>query len=449
VLAVALLRPMADAADNLGPARAQMALSLGWHIVLACLGVGLPALILIAEFRGLRGDADAMQLARRWAKAAGVLFAVGAVSGTILSFEMGILWPGLMGTFGAVFGLPFALEGFAFFIEAIFIGIYLYGWDRLSPRAHLLSGLPIAIAGVASAFFVVAANAWMNDPQGFTLVNGRVVDPHPFTAMFNPATPVETAHMILAAFMVTGFAVASVYAVGMLRGGRDRYHRLGLVLPLTIACVLTPAQIVVGDLAARYVADRQPVKLAAMEGLQHTETGAAEHIGGIVIDGELRYSINIPHGLSLLATGDPNSTIAGLDSVPPQDRPQVVTLIHLAFDTMVGIGFLLLGIGGWLLVSWIRRRQLPGSRWFLRATVAAGPAAVVAMECGWITTEVGRQPWIVYRVMRVTDAVNSAPGLVYGLIVLIAVYAVLTVVTIAILRRMAGSAATAAQPVAS
>jgi cytochrome d ubiquinol oxidase subunit I len=449
VLAVALLRPMADAADNLGPARAQMALSLGWHIVLACLGVGLPALILIAEFRGLRGDADAMQLARRWAKAAGVLFAVGAVSGTILSFEMGILWPGLMGTFGAVFGLPFALEGFAFFIEAIFIGIYLYGWDRLSPRAHLLSGLPIAIAGVASAFFVVAANAWMNDPQGFTLVNGRVVDPHPFTAMFNSATPVETAHMILAAFMVTGFAVASVYAVGMLRGRRDRYHRLGLVLPLTIACVLTPAQIVVGDLAARYVADRQPVKLAAMEGLQHTETGAAEHIGGIVIDGELRYSINIPHGLSLLATGDPNSTIAGLDSVPPQDRPQVVTLIHLAFDTMVGIGFLLLGIGGWLLVSWIRRRQLPGSRWFLRGTVAAGPAAVVAMECGWITTEVGRQPWIVYRVMRVTDAVNSAPGLVYGLIVLIAVYAVLTVVTIAILRRMAGSAATAAQPVAS
>jgi cytochrome bd ubiquinol oxidase subunit I len=448
VLEVAPLQPLADAADNLGPARAQMALSLGWHIVLACLGVGLPALILIAEYRGLRGDKEAMQLARRWAKAAGVLFAVGAVSGTILSFEMGILWPGLVGTFGAVFGLPFALEGFAFFAEAIFIGIYLYGWDRLSPRAHLLSGVPIAVAGVASAFFVVAANAWMNDPQGFTLVNGRLVDPHPFAAMFNPATPVETTHMILAAFMVTGFAVASVYAVGMLRGRRDRYHRLGLLLPLAIACALTPPQIVVGDLAARYVADRQPVKLAAMEGLQHTETGAAEHIGGIVIDGELRYSINIPHGLSLLATGDPNSTIAGLDSVPPQDRPQVVTLVHLAFNAMVGIGFLLLAVGGWLLASWLRRRGPPESPWFLRAVVVAGPAAAVAMECGWIVTEVGRQPWIVYRVMRVADAVNSAPGLVYGLFVLIAVYSLLTVVTVGILRRMTGHGATAADAVA-
>jgi cytochrome bd ubiquinol oxidase subunit I len=428
---------LASAADNLVPARAQMALSLGWHIILACLAVGLPALILVAEWRGLRGDADAMRLARRWSQAAGVLFAVGAVSGTILSFEMGILWPGLMGTFGSVFGLPFALEGFAFFFEAIFIGIYLFGWDRLSPRAHLASGIPIAVAGVASAFFVVTANAWMNDPQGFTLVNGVLTNPHPFAAMFNPATPVETSHMILAAFMVSGFAVASVYAAGMLRGRRDRYHRVGLLLPLVIATAITPAQIVVGDLAARYVADHQPVKLAAMEGIEHSEPGAGENLGGLVINGQLRYAITIPHGLALLAKGDPNATIRGLDSVPAQDQPEAVNLIHLAFDTMVGLGFLLLGLGAWLLTGWVRRRRAPASVWFLRGALLAGPAAVVAMECGWIVTEVGRQPWIVYGVLRTAAAVNPAPGLVVGLFVLIAIYAVLTVVTVAVLRHLA------------
>jgi len=428
---------LASAADNLVPARAQMALSLGWHIILACLGVGLPALILVAEWRGLHGDADAMRLARRWSQAAGVLFAVGAVSGTILSFEMGMLWPGLMGTFGSVFGLPFALEGFAFFFEAIFMGIYLYGWDRLSPRAHFLSGIPIAIAGVASAFFVVTANAWMNNPQGFTLVNGRLTNPHPFTAMFNPATPVETSHMILAAFMVSGFAVASVYAAAMIRGRRDRYHRIGLLLPLIVATAITPAQIVVGDLAARYVADHQPLKLAAMEGVGHAEPGAAEHFGGVVVDGQLRYSINIPHGLALLAKGDPNATVAGLDSAPPKNRPEAVNLIHLAFDTMVGIGFLLLGLGAWLLFSWARWRRVPGSIWFLRGAVIAGPAAVIAMECGWVVTEVGRQPWIVYGVLRTSAAVNRAPGLGYGLLALIVIYGGLTAVTIAVLRRLA------------
>lgn len=435
---------LASASDNLGPARAQMALSLGWHIILACIGVGLPALILLAEVRGMRGDEASRLLARRWSKVAGVLFAVGAVSGTILSFEMGVLWPGLMGGYGAVFGLPFALEGFAFFIEAIFMGIYLYSWDRLPPRLHLLSGVPIVVSGVLSAFFVVTANAWMNDPQGFTLVDGKVTNPHPIAAMFNPATPVETAHMILAAFMVTGFLVASVYAAGMLRGRRERYHRVGLLLPLIVAAAVTPVQIVVGDLAARYVAERQPVKLAAMEGIQHAEAGAGEHLGGVVIDGELRYSITIPHALALLAKGDANATVAGLDSVPPSDRPQAVTLVHLAFDTMVGIGFLLLGLGGWLLGSWALRRRAPTSRWFLRGAVVAGPAAVVAMECGWITTEVGRQPWIVYRILRVADAVNPAPGLVWGLVVLVAVYAVLTVVTIAILRRLVGPPGAAA-----
>jgi cytochrome d ubiquinol oxidase subunit I len=243
--------------------------------------------------------------------------------------------------------------------------------------------------------------------------------------------------MILAAFMVTGFAVAAVYAAALLRGRNDRYHRVGLLLPLAVAAALTPAQIIVGDIAAREVADRQPVKLAAMEGLAHTEAGAGEHIGGIFIDGRLQYALVIPHALAFLAKGDINATVQGLDSVPPADRPEAVTLIHLAFDTMVGIGFLLLGLGAWLLGSWIRRRRPPGSRWFLRAALVAGPAAVVAMECGWITTEVGRQPWIVYLVMRVSAAVNPAPGLYWGLVALAVVYTGLTVVTIAVLRRLA------------
>ena len=413
-----------------------MGLSLGWHIVFACLGVGFPALILIAEWRGIHGDADAMRLARTWAKVAGVLFAVGAVSGTILSFEMGLLWPRLMGEFGAVFGLPFALEGFAFFIEAIFLGIYLHAWDRLSPMRHLATGIPVAIAGVASAFFVVTANSWMNDPQGFTMVNGRVTDPQPLVAMFNKATPVETIHMILAAFMVTGFLVASVYAAGRLRGRSDRYHRVGLILPLIVATMITPAQIVVGDIAAREVADNQPIKLAAMEGIGATEVGAGEHIGGIFINGQLQFAIVLPHVLAFLAKGDPIATVVGLDSVPPADRPEAVTLIHLAFDTMVGIGFLLLGLGVWMLVRWIRRRGPPTSRWFLRAALVAGPGAVVAMECGWITTEVGRQPWIVYNVMRTSDAVNPAPGLYWGLVVLLIVYSMLTAVTLFVLRRI-------------
>ncbi|MGH2555178.1 MAG: cytochrome ubiquinol oxidase subunit I, partial [Actinomycetota bacterium] len=281
-----LLTAAAATPADLTAARSQMAVSLGWHIVVACLGVGFPALVLLAEWRGHRtGDPTYALLARRWAKALGVLFAVGAVSGTILSFEMGILWPGLMGTFGGVIGLPFALEGFAFFIEAIFLGIYLYAWDRLSPRAHILSGIPIVVGGIASAFFVVTANAWMQQPRGFDLVNGRVTNADPWAAMFNPATPPQTTHMILAALMVTGFLVSSVYAMGMLRGRRDRYHRLGFLLPFILAAAVTPVQIAVGDWAARFVAENQPVKLAAMEGVFQTARGVPLHLGGIEDDG--------------------------------------------------------------------------------------------------------------------------------------------------------------------
>jgi cytochrome d ubiquinol oxidase subunit I len=302
----------------------------------------------------------------------------------------------------------------------------------------MLAGIPIVIAGTASAFFVVTANAWMQQPTGFDEVNGRIVAVDPWAAMFNTATPPQTTHMIVAAFMVAGFLMASVYAVAMLRGRIDRYHRLGFLIPFTVAAVLTPVQVVVGDWAANFVADYQPVKLAAMEGLFETMPGAPLTVGGIVVDGELRGGLEIPYGLSLLAHWDPNAVIMGLNEVPPADRPPV-TVVHLAFDLMVGVGFALLGLAAWAAVVWWRRRRLPRTRWFLRAGAVSGVGAVLALEAGWTVTEVGRQPWIVFGVLRTADAVNPAPGLVWGFLLVTVVYAVLTVTTVYVLRRMTRS----------
>jgi cytochrome bd ubiquinol oxidase subunit I len=425
---------------DLAAAREQMALSLGWHIVLACLGVGMPGLTAFIQWRGIRtGDAYYTALAHRWAKAMGVLFAVGAVSGTILSFEMGVLWPGLMSTYGQVIGLPFAMEGIAFFIEAIFLGIYLYAWDRLPPRRHLLTAIPIVVAGVASAFFVVTANAWLNQPRGFDLTAGRITRVDPLAAMFNPATPPETIHMILAAFVVTGFLVAGVYAVAMLRGRRDRYTRLGFLVPFTAAAAVTPFQIVSGDYAARFLANYQPVKLAAAEALSHTGSHVPLHLGGVMVGGELRGAVAIPDGLSLLVGYRPSTVVRGLDIAPPADRPPV-TAVHLAFDLMVAIGFALLALGLWYAVAWVRRRDMPSGRPFLWAAALAGIASVLALEAGWTLTEVGRQPWTVYGVLRTRDAVNPAPGLVAVFASTVGVYLALTVGTVYVLRRLARSA---------
>jgi cytochrome d ubiquinol oxidase subunit I len=421
-------------------ARSQMGLSLGWHIIIACFGVGFPALVVFAEWRGQRtGDPHYRLLARRWARVLGVLFAVGAVSGTILSIELGVLWSGLMAQWGQVMGLPFAIEGIAFFVEAIFLGIYLYGWDRLPPRAHLLSGVPIIVAGVASAFFVVCANAWMNTPTGYTIKNGELYHVDAWAAMFNPATGPETVHMILAALMVSGFGVASVYAVAMLRGKRDRYHRLGLLVPLTGAAVLTSIQIGVGDWAAEMVGRYQPTKLAAMEGLARTTRGAREALFGWYYDGHLHYALRIPNGLSILATHSLHGKVQGLDATPPSLRPPLINLVHLSFDFMVLIGFGLLALGAWLAWSWRRSHDHPRTRWFLAAVSVSGIAAIVAMELGWITTEVGRQPWIVYRVMLVAQAVNPEPGVGYGVWGVGVAYGALTVILVAVLRHLARS----------
>ncbi|MDQ0785410.1 cytochrome ubiquinol oxidase subunit I [Streptomyces sp. B3I8] len=449
---VLVLARAATEAD-LSAARAQMGFSLAWHIVVACLGVGLPALTLLAEWLGIRRDDPSLKLlARRWARAMGVLFAVGAVSGTILSFEMGLLWPGLMGRFGQVIGLPFALEGIAFFIEAIFLGIYLYAWDRLSPRRHLLTGIPIVVAGTASAFFVVCANAWMNQPRGYTLRDGKVVQVDPWAAMLNPAAPPQTVHMILAAFMVASFLTASVYAVALLRGRRDAYHRAGFAIPFAFGAVVTPFQIVVGDWAARFLADYQPMKLAAIEGVYHTGSHVPLTVGGVAGKDGLEYGLEVPDGLSLLVGYRPGTVVRGLNEVPRAQWP-AVTGVHWAFDLMVAVGFFLLGLGLWLLLAWWRTRRSGGalldrrgSRLLLALVALAGPASVVALESGWSVTELGRQPWIVYGVMSVRDAVNPAPGLMTGLWLVLVVYAAMTAATWYVLRRLARNTAVPAAP---
>jgi cytochrome bd ubiquinol oxidase subunit I len=430
------------ALTSLDAARAQMAVSLGFHIVFAAIAIGLPPLLLFAEYRAIRtGDDQWMALTRRWAYAMGILVAVGAVSGTVLSFALGLFWPGLMGRWGSVIGLPFALEAFAFFIEAIFVGIYLFGWDRLSPWAHWWSGWPVAIGGLASAWFVVTANAWMQSPVGFELsADGHVVDVQPIRAMLNPSTPVMTTHMILAAYMATGLTVASIYAVGMLKGRRDVYHRRGLALGLVLGLAIAPFQVVVGDAAARLVAERQPAKLAAIEALWHTTTGAPLTIGGIPLLSreETILGIRIPGGLSWLARGDPHAVITGLDAVPREDWPNVA-VVHIAFQLMVAIGFEMAGLGVWALMGWLRRRRrgLPEGPWFLRAVSAAGVATFVALECGWVVTELGRQPWIVQGQMRTADAVTPRGGIGWWLFATVAVYVLLGVACAWLLRQLA------------
>jgi cytochrome d ubiquinol oxidase subunit I len=433
-------------AADLEAARTQMALTLGFHIVLACLGVAFPAYILIANFIGLRAkDPVALELAQRWSKVAAVTFAVGAVTGTVLSFEMGLLWPDFMSRFGDVFGPPFAIEGLFFFTEAIFIAIYIYGWKRLPGWAHFWTGIPIVIAGIGGAFAVVAANSWMNQPQGFVIgSDGRIRDVDPLEAIFNPATSYEVPHMILAAYLVAGFLIASVYAVGMLRGRRDRHHRLGLLIPLTVACALAPVQFYFGDVAAREIAKDQPVKFAAMECVRETGTHVPEYILGICTDEGVKGGLKIPGLNSFLVGFSTDTEVKGLETVPEDERPPANTMLHWAFDTMVGIGTGMIVLGLWLAFSWWRRRDFPQTPWFLRVIAISGVAAIVAMECGWIVTEVGRQPWIVYGHMRTEDAVTEASGVWVSLATVVVLYTALGVATVLVLRTMARRWRTAA-----
>jgi cytochrome bd ubiquinol oxidase subunit I len=433
-----------QAVDPVPWARSQMAFTLAFHIILVPLGVSWSVMTLIANYRGIRhGDQDAMLLAQRWSKYMAVTFAVGAVTGTVLSFEFGLLWPRFMGQWGAAFGVPFAFEGIFFFTEAVFISIYIFGWRRLKPWAHFWTGVPIALAGIFGSISVVAANAWMNSPQGVTLdSSGQVTDVDPMGVIFNDAMPLMAAHMVVAAYLVGGFLIASVYAFGMLRGRTDRYHRMGFIIGFTVAAIATPVQMGVGDTLARWVYDEQPTKFAAIEMVPETSSDVPETLlGHLNAQGKVEGGIPIPGLASWLS--DPSTgrstVVQGLDEVPAEDRPTVheVNVVHLAWDIMVGLGTLLFLLTLWYWAAWIFRRDMPRSRWFLRLAAVSGFLAVVTLEAGWTVSEVGRQPWIVYERMKVEDAATANTGIWITFIGVVCLYIGLGVTTILVLRGMA------------
>jgi cytochrome d ubiquinol oxidase subunit I len=424
-------------------ARSQMAMSLGFHIIFASVGVALPLMMAIAEALWLKTkDETYRTLAQHWAKGTAILFAVGAVSGTVLSFELGLLWPRFMDFAGAIIGLPFALEAFAFFVEAIFLGIYLYGWERVPPAWHLFAGLMVSLAGAASAIFVVSVNGWMNTPTGFRLAGGKAVDIDPIAAMFNPAWVPEAIHMTLAAYAATAFAVAGVHAFLLQRARDNLFHRHALVIALAVgatAAILLPVS---GDLNARRLAREQPRKLAALEGQFKTEKGAPLRIGGLPNETtqDTDYALEIPYGLSILAFHDPQAEVKGLEEWPKADRPPVA-VVHIAFQIMVACGLAMAAVSvAALILAWRNRRRLgrwslPDQRWFLRTLVLAAPLGFIAIEAGWTVTEVGRQPFIISGIMRTTEAVTPVPYLTIPLVTFTFVYLFLAFVVVFLLLR--------------
>jgi cytochrome bd ubiquinol oxidase subunit I len=424
--------------SNLLAARLQMAISLGFHIIFAEIGIAMPVLMVLAEWRWRRtGDAVYLQLAKRWAKGSAILFAVGAVSGTVLSFELGLLWPRFMQFAGPVIGMPFSLEGFAFFTEAIFLGVYLYGWDRISPRAHLIAGIIVAVSGAASAVFVVMVNAWMNTPAGIEMTNGQLTSIDPIAGMLNPSTFQQALHMLLAAYAATGLAVAGLHAAILIKWRDAVFHRRALALALSLGAPAALLQPLSGDLSARTVAKWQPAKLAALEGQFQTEKGAPLRIGGIPNEAarETRFALEIPRGLSLLAFHDIDAEVVGLEAFAPDLWPPVAP-VHFGFQIMVGLGTAMALVSAWAAFVAFRTRALPDDPLLLRALAIMTPFGFIATEAGWTVTEVGRQPWVIQGVMRTSDAVTPMPGLVVPMVIFALVYVLLGAVVIALLSNL-------------
>lgn len=394
-------------------ARWQMGMSLAFHIVFAAIGIALPLLMCVAEWLWVKtGDEVYHELAKRWSKGAAILFAVGAVSGTVLSFELGLLWPGFMKWAGEIIGLPFALEGFAFFTEAIFLGIYLYGWKLVPKMAHLTAGVIVAVSGALSGLFVVLANGWMNTPTGFRLVDGKPVDIDPLAAMLNPAGIPEAVHMLIACYAATAFLMAGIHAFLLLRDKENVFHRRALAIALTAGSIMSIIQPISGDVLAQMVAKVQPVKLAAMEAHYETKAGAPLLIGGLPDDekGEVYAAIQIPYGLSILAFHNPEAVVKGLKEFPKEHWPPVA-IVHYCFQAMVACGTIMMLVSIWAAAEFAKKRKLPDSTLFLRAVVLSAPLGFVAIETGWMVTEIGRQPWVVHAIMYTKDAVTPMTGL--------------------------------------
>jgi cytochrome d ubiquinol oxidase subunit I len=439
----------ADPAELLA-ARTLMAFTLGSHIILVPLGVAFPAMVLIANFIGLkRKDLVALTLAERWSHIMAVLFAVGAVSGTVLSFEMGLLWPGLTGIFGDVFGLPISMEGIFFFLEAIFVTIYIYGWRHLSPWAHFWSGVVLPIVALGGVFSIISANGWMNAPAGFTMgADGRPTNVDPIAAIFNQAMRYEFPHMLAAAYMTSGFLIGGVFAVAQLRGNWGRYQRLAFAIPFTVAAIVTPLQMMIGDTVARTVYEEMPVKFAAIEIVWNTGPDQPEIILGRLNQdtGVIEGGLPIPGLASYLSGFSTSTVIQGLSGVPRENQPPA-NIVHWAWDGMVFGGTGLALLATWYLLYWIFRRRLPGTKWFYRCAAVAGLLSMFCIECGWVVTEVGRQPWIVYNYLRTADAVTASGIARPMLVIVMAIYIIIGVATILTLRAMSARWAAGATPV--
>lgn len=423
--------------SDLLAARSQMAMSLAFHIVFAVAGMGMPLLMMLSEWRWLcSGEEVDLLLAKRWAKGTAVLFAVGAVSGTVLSFELGLLWPKFMSWAGAIIGMPFSLEGFAFFAESIFLGVYLYGWDRVPPKAHLAAGMLVALSGAASGMFVVFANAWMNTPAGFLLLNGQPTDVHPMAAMFNPSAWPQSIHMVLAAYAATGFVVAGIHAYALLDDPRNLFHRRALEVALLVGGAAAVLQPFSGDLLGKSVASHLPAKFAASEGQFESETHAPLRIGGWpdTVQRRTRYAIEIPGLLSFLAFGDSGALVRGLNEFPRDLWPPVAP-VHVTFQIMVALGFAMAFVALWAAWRKWRSPSLAGSRVFLWAVVASAPFGFIAIEAGWFVTELGRQPWIIQGIMRTADAVTPMPGLIVPFLTISLLYFVLGAIVLRLLVR--------------
>lgn len=423
--------------DDFFAARSQMALSLGFHIIFACIGMVMPFFMAVSHYKWLKtGDEVYKHITKAWSKGVAIFFATGAVSGTVLSFELGLLWPRFMEHAGPIFGMPFSLEGTAFFIEAIALGFFLYGWDRFNRWFHWVTGVVVGVSGLVSGILVVAANAWMNSPAGFDYVNGEYLNIDPIKAMFNDAWFSQALHMSVAAFVATGFAVAGIHALMMLKGKNVAFHTRAFRIAAIFGAIAAVLQPISGDISAKDVAKRQPAKLAAMEAHFHTEEKAPLIIGGIPNEktGEVDYALRIPRMLSFLAHGDFSAEVKGLDQVPVQDRPPVA-VTHYAFQIMVGLGMAMVLIALlYFIALWKKRNWLQG-RWLLKLFVIATPMGFIAVEAGWTVTEVGRQPWIINGIMRTADAVTPMPGIVYSFYIFTAVYISLSVIVAFLLYR--------------
>ncbi len=414
-----------------------MAMSLGFHIIFAMVSMAMPLLMVLAEWRWLKtGQEVYLTIAKRWAKGTAIFFAIGAVSGTVLSFQLGLLWPTFMAWAGPIIGLAFAIEGFAFFTEAVFLGIYMYGWKKVSPRTHLAAGGVVAFSGIISGVVVVMANGWMNTPRGFTIVDGVPASVDPLAALLNPSGLLQAPHMILAAFAATGFAVAGIHAFLLLRHSNNPFHQHAFNIALAVGCVSAILQPLSGDLLAKRVAELQPLKLAVFEAQVHTQQGAPFRLGGLWNSEKesFDYVLEIPYALSLMIHLDPHGEVKGFKDYAKENWPPI-GVVRSAFQIMVLIGFLMMFLALWAVWIRFKNRNIFQSKPFLRAMVFAIPLGFIATECGWVATEVGRQPWVVVGFLKTAEAVTPMPGLAVPLMFFAALYTFLAFIVVWLMLR--------------